>query len=160
MKSMRVVAQQNSIEEAMRALYSELASFLAKNPIYGTVYGHDGSTDMGILAPWGETESEMDLDAKSDFSPHGDDSFINLMFGSDPVGAVEAKQQADGTIEFLMDFHMGLLPVGTANIPIASVVKNIYDKLDEDEATKNERAADIAQDKQEEYEESRYEGDY
>ena len=146
MKRMRVIAQYDPTKPAIQELYSALAAYLTQNPIYGTVYGHDGTTEHGSPTPWGELADDVDIHARAEINDEG--NLIDLMYGDHPVGAIDGEPLKDGTVRFLMDFNRELEDVGT-DAHIDSAVKYIYDKLDADTESKDERAAEIAKDKEE-----------
>jgi len=133
MKRMRVVAQTQTVEQALFALNTVLSNFLMQkgNEIYGTVYFHDGSTDQGIKAPWGETEEEVDVEANSSFTADGDDSFIDLMFGTGEVGAIYGIQAGEGEVEFILDMGSDEATVGNTGMPLESVATAIRDQIEE-----------------------------
>jgi len=147
MKRMRVVAQVSPIEAALFELHKVLDQFFKQkeNIIYGTLYLHDGSTDMGYKAPWGEYEEEIDVEVNVKFTHDGDDSFIEILFGRSGIGGIYGAQSDDGNIEFIIDIGSDEETVGTSAIPLEAVAKNVYDKIEESDLP-DEHAVDRAQD--------------
>jgi len=125
---MRVVAQISFVDAALSELNKVLNAFLVQpgNTIYGTIPLHSGETDMGFKAPWGEDETQIDIQANSLFVANGDDSFIDIMFGQSGVGAVYGVQSGNGNVEFVLDLGFNEEVIGDTDTPLEAVASIIH----------------------------------